>query len=244
MSYPVILYQMGKVGSSTLKQSLNLYKIKTMHVHRFYFSNNERPLNFKDRLQKIKHNLVINKILKNEAQELKIITFYRDPLSRNISSFFQNLNYYFSSNELKQLNFEILKNKFNNSHQLHQTPNNWFDLEFKRKTGIDIFKHPFNKEKGYTTIKDKQINIFVCTTNNINKLENELGQFLELQNFKIHNDNIGDNKWYKELYTEFKQRYIPKQNMINTLYDSETIKHFFSTEKINELKTRWINEFK
>lgn len=240
--HPVLLYQMGKVGSSTLKHSLEIYKVESMHVHRFYFSDNERPLSLKDRLQKIKHNLLVNKFIKNEKEELKVITFYRDPLSRNISSFFQNLNYYFSPEELKALNFETLEEKFNNSHQLHHTPNNWFDVEFKRKLGIDVFKYPFNKDKGYAIIKDKHLSIFICTTNKINSLEQELGQFLGIDKFKIHNDNIGAKKWYKGLYTEFKQKYSPDKEMVNNLYNSKTIKHFFSAEKINELKTKWINE--
>lgn len=235
---------MGKVGSSTLKHSLNMFNVDNMHVHRFYFSDKERPLSIKDKLQKFKHNFLMNKFLSNKDQEFKIITFYRDPLSRNISSFFQNLEYYFKPQELKNLNYETLVEKFNKSYQIHETPNNWFDLEFKRKTGIDVFKHPFDKEKGYSVITKGHVSVFLCTTNNINNLESELGEFLEIPDFKIHNDNVGDQKWYKDLYAEFKKNYQPSKEMVNSLYDSATIHHFFSNEKIHKLKNKWLNELK
>ncbi len=241
---PVMLYQMGKVGSSTLKHSLNKFNVDNMHVHRFYFSHKERPLSIKDRLQKLKHNYLMNKFLNNKKQEFKIITFYRDPLPRNISSFFQNLEYYFTSKELAHLDYETLVKAFNNSNQIHETPNNWFDLEFKRKTGIDIFKHPFDKEKGYSVIKNGHVSVFVCTTNNINNLESELGAFLDIPKFKIYNDNVGDQKWYKDLYAEFKKNYQPSKAMIDSLYNSNTIHHFYSENEIHKLKNKWLNELK
>jgi hypothetical protein len=239
---PIILYQMGKVGSSTLKESLKSVKIKSMHVHRFYFNNKERKLSYRDKLQKIKQNIVFDKLLLNKKEKVKIFTFYRDPLQRNISSFFQNLEYYFNSEELKELNYNILEKKFIKSTQIHNTPNNWFDIEFKRKTGINIYDYPLNKDKGYTIISARNIEVFVCCTNKINQLEKEIKVFLNSEKFKLKSTNVGNQKWYKDLYKEFKLKYIPSVEMIENLYSSKVISHFYTEEEVIKMKAYWLDK--
>lgn len=145
---------------------------------------------------------------------------------------------------LKTLDYKILEERFNKAINLHDTPNNWFDLEFKNKLNIDVFKHPFNKQKGYTLISKGNIEVFLCVTNKINHLETELGDFLELDNFKLNNSNIGDKKWYKDLYIEFKERYKPTTKMLDTLYGSNTINHFYNDDEINRMKSRWLQSNK
>ena len=126
----VIIYQMGKVGSSTLKESLAQKNISALHIHRYYFSNNEKPINLRRLIHKLKSNFTFNKLIKKE--KIKIITLYRDPLSRNISSFFQNLDVYFTKSEMENLTFKKLENKFNSASNLIETPSNWFDIEFNK----------------------------------------------------------------------------------------------------------------
>ncbi|WP_417558838.1 putative capsular polysaccharide synthesis family protein [Mesoflavibacter zeaxanthinifaciens] len=239
---PVIVYQMGKVGSSTLKNSLEENDIPALHIHRYFFKNTERPNTLKLLPHKLKNRVVFNRFLKGD--KVKIITFYRDPLSRNISSFFQNLDVYFKTSEFENLDYKILEERFNKAINLHDTPNNWFDLEFKKKLNIDVFKYPFNKQKGYTLISKGNIEVFLCVTNKINHLETELGDFLELDDFKLNNSNIGDKKWYKDLYIEFKERYKPTTKMLDTLYGSNTINHFYNDDEINRMKSRWLQSNK
>ncbi|WP_223032322.1 putative capsular polysaccharide synthesis family protein [Hanstruepera marina] len=235
---PVIVYQMGKVGSSTLKKSLEENNIPALHIHRFFFTDLERPMKLKLLPHKLKNRSTFNKFLKGE--KVKIITFYRDPLSRNISSFFQNLDVYFKRSELKNLDYSILEERFNKAHKIHNTPNNWFDLEFNKRLGINIFNFPFEKEKGYSIINKDNIQVFLCVTDKINHLEKELGGFLEIQDFKLNNSNIGDKKWYKDLYKEFKNKYKPTHQMLDKLYDSNIIKHFYNKEEIFDMKKPWL----
>lgn len=232
--YSVILYQMGKVGSSTLKESLKHQNIKPLHIHRYYFKNNEKPIGLRRFIHKVKSNIIFNRFIRNKR--VKVITFYRDPLARNISSFFQNLDVYFSKTELETLSFEILERKFIGASNLHKSPNNWFDIEFNKKLRVDIFKNPFDKEKGFGIFKKNNIDFFVCTTNKINSLEKEFGRFLEIEDFKIINKNIGSKKWYNHLYKEFKEKYKPSATMLDSLYNSKTIRHFYSEEDIVKFK--------
>lgn len=234
----VILYQMGKVGSSTLKESLSKKNINALHIHRYYFCNNEKPIRLRRLIHKIKSNLIFNSIIKRE--KAKIITFYRNPLDRNISSFFQNLDIYFSKREFKNLSYKQLEEKFNNASKLFETPTTWFDVEFNKRLEVDIFNYPINKDKGYTIFSKGNIDFFVCTTENINNLEKEFGQFLGITNFKLINKNIGSKKWYYKLYKEFKENYTPPSEMLNKLYNSKTIHHFYTDEEIKVFKDKYM----
>lgn len=237
---PIIVYQMGKVGSSTLVKSLDENNKDALHIHRYFFLNNERPITLKLLPNKIKHRIIFNSFLRKE--KVKIISFYRDPLPRNISSFFQNLDVYFKPSKFSKLTYKNLKDKFDNANKVHQTPINWFDVEFKRKLNIDIFNYPFDKEKGFTVIKKGHIEIFLCVTNKIDLLEKQIAEFLEIDAFQLKNSNIGDNKWYGDLYNEFKKKYQPSEDMLNSLYGSPAIKHFFCSEEIEKMKSQWTNK--
>lgn len=236
----VILYQMGKVGSSTLKESLTKYDLKTLHIHRYFFFNQNEKLNFRFFIYKLRKAITFDYFL--IKKRIKVITFYRDPLQRNISSFFQNLKFYFSGEELESLTFEKVRDKFNSIEKIHSTPNNWFEVEFKRKLKIDIFDHPFDRDAGYSVFSKKNIDVFICTTEKINTLKLEFGVFLGVENFELIQKNVGDNKWYKELYNEFKKRYTPPLELLDELYNSKTIKHFYTDKKRIELRSKWENK--
>lgn len=76
---PILIYQMGKVASRTIYKSL-LYTpgMQVFHVHRI--GKDVHP-NLYERVARFGH-------------PAKIITLVREPISRNISDFFQHLDQY------------------------------------------------------------------------------------------------------------------------------------------------------
>src|SRR4051812_540398 len=97
-SSPVLVYQMGKVGSSSITGALSRIPGLEVHqVHRLNVSNIERvqeahrrrgwplPPGDEQGLQ------VIEKYIRPRVP-LRIVTLVRDPIARNISYFFQNLD--------------------------------------------------------------------------------------------------------------------------------------------------------
>jgi len=116
----VLIYTMGKVGSSSIYQSLNSSdKFKPYHIHSL---NKKVLLNLKQSL--IKNQLKIEKhiteselilnSLSDSDKEVKIITLVRDPISRNIAAYFQNLDYFNSSKPGIENNFKITSKEVEN----------------------------------------------------------------------------------------------------------------------------------
>lgn len=228
---------MGKVGSSTIKNSLKHLGVPTLHIHRYYFDSFETNEGLLALLRKIKMRFLYNYYIKNK--NAKVITLFRDPLSRNISSFFQNLNFYFKRNQLINLDFNMLRDKFNKLERIHKTPNDWFFSEFLKKTGIDILKHQFDKNKGYIVIKHKKVEYFICTLESLNSLECVIADFIRNKDFRLINENEGHAKWYSNLYNEFKIRYSPSKEMIEALYHCKTTNYFYDKDSINNFKAKW-----
>jgi len=228
----IVIYQMGKVGSSSLYKTINKNKFRVIQIHRFFLNNYEVKPNLRTRYRKIKVSLYLFFVQRILQKRIKIITGFRDPLPRNISSFFQSLHIRYNNTELSQLDYKQLIKDFNLSEQIHDTPNTWFDLELKRKFGVDIYNYPFNKENGFVIIQMKNVEVFVYTLDKLNSLENEIAIFLNVESFKIIKKNIATTKRYSNLYNEFKKYYKAPEWMIKKLYNSRTINYFFNDESI------------
>lgn len=237
----VILYQMGKVGSSSLEYSLEKEGVPVLHMHRIFWGSYETPFSGihipLSALQKVRQRVIYRYYMMRK--NARIITLYRDPLARNLSSFFENLTHYFSKEECERLNFDMLERKFNSLNVMRATPISWFDQEFGRKTKIDIFAHPFDQEAGFSVIRSKKTEVFVCTLEKLNDVIDEIASFLNIPEFKLQNQNVGGEKWYSALYAEFKARYKPSSSMLDDLYESKAAKHFYSQKQLDIFRAKW-----
>src|SRR5690606_30212107 len=91
----ILIYQMGKVGSTALEHSIT----NSRHFHTSYgrrccdfFSANMFPSNW----AKMKHYFAneIRLFLYKRRKKVKIITLVRNPYERNVSHFFQDIHFW------------------------------------------------------------------------------------------------------------------------------------------------------
>ena len=241
----IIVYQMGKVGSRSVVDSLRMSGVKPVfHVHRMVPSNIERVKNgFLKRnvppLDERTGRMLYNKISK-EKRKAKIITLVRDPLSRNISAFFENLHVYIGLNHkdtdypLKKL-IDIFIKEYN-----HEVPLQWFDLELKKATGINVYNYPFPKHKGYITIEKNNIELLIVKLEIPDDLKQKvIADFLNLDQFRLVSQNLGKDKTYSNTYQQFKQSISLSHDYINEMLSSKFATHFYSDKDIDELWGRW-----
>ena len=133
---PIVVYQMGKVGSSSVTESLKLAGVNhVFHVHRMnpdniqrvrkeYLDNNQRPLD-----EKVGERLC--RSIVERRRKAKFITLVREPISRNISAFFQNFMR-FTGAEYDDADYTIeeLVEIFIRDYK-HSVPSTWFDVDMK-----------------------------------------------------------------------------------------------------------------
>jgi hypothetical protein len=244
-----IVYPVGKVGSSSVIKGLENSKINYLQVYNY---GSIEPILLKIRVTKAIYffdtikKFIINRIkvsILKRKKKVKIITFVREPYSRNMSAFFQHLSYflaekdrYHNSIDSREKTLDFLENMFINKYP-HEYTVDWFDNELKKYFGVDVYQYPFDKDKGYSIIRKKNVEVLVIKVEKLNTLEEVIGDFLEIRKFKLINTNTSNQKWYSDLLIEFKKRNLLSQKIKATLYESKYFQHFYNEEeKYKEVK--------
>ena len=261
-SDPILVYQMGKVGSTGIYHSLQSAKIDSIHLHYFQPWNNHIPAD------EYKEYLDILKQIICRKRKIKIITLLRDPLVRDISTFFQTFPNVVD--EMGQNIFGLLEDNITRMLYLWISPKDsylgasglymnmakdedfclkdkisafsWFDMELKKIFNIDIYEYPFDKERGYSIINQDTIECLVIKLEKLDACHNIIREFVNRKDLQIHSDNIGANKEYGYLYNEVKRKILIPQELIDFYYNSEELHHFYTETEIAKFRNYWTRE--
>lgn len=106
---------MGKVGSSSIYQSLARSKnFKPYHIHtlneitiqKIKERSKSKGLKIEQHIKDSEY-ILQNYFSRTQKEKIKIITLVREPISRNIAAYFQNLDVYHSNNETFKNSYQI-----------------------------------------------------------------------------------------------------------------------------------------
>jgi len=244
---PVLIYQMGKVGSSALEKSIE----GSIHLHDLMSISASKQISpVRAQLHKPKTNYV-KRLLKRaiminmlkRKQHVRIISLVREPIGRNISMLFQSLPFWVADKYLKDDSAvrserpQLLHEAFE-EHVNHHYPLEWFDNEIKALTGIDVFIHPFDHELGYQTYQKGNFSLMVIRTDKLDQSQQAISEFLQ-QDIQVTHDNQSENKWYSPLATEFKSSYQLKPEFVEDMLSSKLAMHFFTSSEIDNIKNKY-----
>ena len=239
----IFIYQMGKVGSTTLENSIP----NALHVHAFYNANHTCPirqygiykfgfLHYFYRVEQEILSYIIRYIFK-KRKNTKIITLVREPVSRNISMFFHDIDAYLFAATTNCMNsrkktlstrsqegnilVDVFNQEFNHDYVL-----DWFDKEFLPMTGIDIYSYEFNSSIGYSRIQENNVEVLCLNIKKLSSSINILNQFTGSP-ITLLTSNYADEKWYSHAYQEFKVSYSPPEAYQLKVKKSKYYNHFF-----------------
>jgi hypothetical protein len=240
---------MGKVASSTIARSIERTgRIPVFHVHVVNPKNLARMLADKtlvlqreDLVHLFARGAILQRWLFGAGHRARIITPVREPIGRNVSAFFQNLDDYCRlDNAHLKLSISELKDCFL-SNYYHQEPSIWFEWEFSSVLGLDIFQYSFSYELGYSRIHTERFDILVLRHDLSDTIKARVvGEMLGLDSFQIIRENIGQAKDYGDVYRRFlKEVQLPRE-YVDLMLDSRYARHFYSPEERNRIRSRWL----
>lgn len=255
----VIVYQMGKVGSTTILKSLQALKsFDVYHVHALTkdgIKNVEKMYKRRFyRTHNIYEHLLESQYLRKQLDKglegknkWKVVTLVRDPIAKNISSFFQHLESrlgYEYKNKLDLMKMEdIIKELmelFLNRINGYNKSLTWFERELNPVFGIDIYSKDFPKSKGYEIYEAESANVLIIRLENLNERASDAFKtFLNINEFTLLESNTGNNKGYSNIYQKFLKHIVLPENYINEIYSSNYVRHFYSEEEIEALNKKW-----
>lgn len=232
----ILVYQPGKVGSNTVYRTLLLEGVDAIHIHNIC-TNDDADIEIAV-LEKASN--YFKKYLR--AEGCKIITLVRDPIARVLSAFMEvfshdmyTSHHFDSGCSLAAKASEVIVENLDNNNEFA-----WFDFELKEATGIDIYQYPFDKEKGYAWIKERNIEILVLTLEKLNENAKVLGEFVGKPGIKLQNANVGDEKQYKYIYEGLKKDIrIPIRVMESQYKNNPQLDHFYTEEDKERFLQKW-----
>lgn len=221
---PILVFQPGKVGSNTVYQSLLSRGVNAIHLHSF-------P----------EHLYLQKKFIQEGIEQVKIITLVREPIARDISDFIQYFEWDYLMTErmhVEQMSSDIEKKLIesmrNQSSTGYGLEFDWFDKELKELTGIDVFKYPFDKEKGYSIISENKYQILLLTLERLKQNAEIVGQFCGISKFYMKNANEGESKRYKYLYANLMEKIKVPEDIIKNYYCNNTHMDYFYSEEMKQ----------
>ena len=252
---PIFVYQMGKVGSSSVERSLKVRGIRNpvYHVHffsdariasaeRYYRSINARlPRHLK------RSKALREKADRNEIGSWKIITLVRDPVAREISNVFQNMRDFnpdlidANGNIKTKLVADFLTHRFSTFDEETDFACTWFDKEIRIAFDVDVFSYDFDLAQGYQLIRKGNVEVLVLRMEDLNKrFEEAMAEFLGCEKrIELRKRNLAKNKPYHDVYKSVIGDIRLSRPVCEKIYASNYVRHFYSKEMIEELVTKW-----
>jgi hypothetical protein len=266
---PVLVLQMGKVGSKSVQAGLEA-QILDRPIYHAHFLSRERTARTEKQRRKFfrtdRHSYLMRPWLNQfllrtfaehkDKHKWKLITLTREPVGRNISAFFENLEvvpcktdgefeissdyYQIKPTIVSADDTDTLAQLFFDRAQ-HDSPLRFFDREIKDIFGIDVLGTGFPIEKGYGIYKSDRADLLVLKLESLADCANEaLAEFLDINEFAVINRNIGARKVYAPLYDAFKRNAIIDSDYADTLYNSEYMHTFYSDGEIAAARANWL----
>lgn len=227
----VLIYQMGKVGSTALERNLP----NAIHFHTLY-NNPHCP--FRARLKwgwfgtKVILPLayLARRFTIRRNRRVRIITLVRHPIARARSVFFQELPYWLVLNanrrglDERQEGTDVLREAFTEVFNINYY-DRWFDHELKRFTGIDVFESEFDTTSGCALLVNGRYEVLVVQYEKLAEAQPRIEAFVGKE-LDLTPENVSTNKWYGPILQDFTEEEIATLREGQELLASRTARHF------------------
>lgn len=236
----ILVYTMGKVGSSTIYNSIR-NKNPFAHIYHIHFLSDKGlneviPATHKKFWRNIKLGWDVRAVLdKNPSKRIKVITLVREPVVRSISDLYQNWEEHFEN--IMQIDKDRLKVHVESLD--YEYVLNWFDSEFKEFLKVDIFELPFDKSKGYEVYNLSKVDICCIKLEKLNQVGELALKELLGQDYTLRSANKSENKKGSEGYNFLKKNVKIDSQKLDMLYSSKLMKHFYTEQELANFKRRW-----
>ncbi len=250
-SEPILILTPGKVGSSSIYYTLKRYtKHPVFHIHRFSQNGIEesRKENLLSDRKSVPLHLIVSKNLRTKLKDypgrVYIIVSVREPISREVSSFFQNTEMLKNTLEGKNLNIDrekaidVLSKKLKSNicHSLAK----WFEEEIYANFGINVFETPFDEKQGYTIVRNEKYHFLLLKMEDVDRIfQKAITEFLNLDNqIILEHENIGDSKHYADAYNEIKNKIKLSQDDMDSVVHSKFFELFYKSQEVG-VRDKW-----
>ncbi len=249
---PIIVYQMGKVASTSVYNSLRALDLDVPVYHLHFLNDLEAHEEELARLYRPEHGgrqmIRIARELRAQMQDAprqkwNLISLVRLPIPRAISGYFMKLEHYFPAFQERlargELTIREIANYFAEEYR-DRMPDFWFEQQVQALFGIDVYASEFPKARGFQIYEQKNIRLLVIRAEDLNRCAVEaMRAFLGLASFQVMNKNLAEEKKYAGAYQDFQRVLRMPPEYVRQMHDTQYAQHFYTQEELNASVQRW-----
>lgn len=231
--YPnsILIYQIGKVGSTTVYQALKHANISTIHVHHLMKQTGISQID----------DSTAYLVEKCRKDGVKIISLVREPIARALSEYMQGFcRKEYLDDRCESFDIETEARRWVIKSLEQNDEFEWFDREIKELTGVDVYEHAFDRERGYAWIKEGNTEILLLKLEKLDDNIDKIGEFVGKPGIKIVSENLGKDKGSKYIYRGLQQNFNLPENIVKQQYENNIkLNHFYTQEERKAFLKKW-----
>jgi len=245
----ILLHQMGKVGSSSIMASLEgMGTCHVFHTHWCNPKNLEHRAGVVDETSRVSNRYgdrdhfgeLVNAQIIQPGLASKMVTLVRDPVARNVSSYFQHLDEIWGIRRAwSHVPLSDLTEGFLRIFE-HDEPLDWFDTEVRDLVGIDVMKHRFQTDRKFSIMSNEKWTLLLMRSDlHDDQKQVALEQLVGTPVPVLQRKNIASKKAYASVYQQFKRELVLPETYLDRMYKAPVATHFFDAEEILGMRKRW-----
>ena len=253
ISQPIIVFQVGKVGSTSMYASLRRLKLDVPVYHQHFLRNLEMLEMWSQQtlddpsaeLKMLDNSRELNAMLaRKHPPRFNIISLVRAPIPRCISNFFHYVNVripnFDERYKANQLTGAEVADFFVNQYKddMHDI---WFDERIKDVFGLDVYAKGFPKERGYQIFERDNVRLLLLRMEDLNRCAPDaMRDYLNVSNFHLVRANVAEDKTYGALYKDFMSALRLPPAYVAAAHDRRYSKHFYTPQELAASVAPWV----
>lgn len=246
----VLIYQPGKVASSTITRTLQQCpQLSVWQIHTLIpevinqLVRSQQAAGMKPVKCLLQGEVIREELLIRQRASFRVITLVREPIERNVSAYFERFSEFFPGRTPDQVPLDLLDQAFLERFD-HRAIVDWNDQDLYQALGVDVYTVPFHKENGYSIVPHADYDTLVMrTTLDDQRKISAISLFLNMEDTpRLVTANQAEQKVYRDEYRAFRKRIKLHQDLCAELLGSRYARHFFTDAERYQAMQRWAKE--
>jgi hypothetical protein len=245
----ILLHQMGKVASTAIAEALRRHprvepwQVQNTHTlnsvnfaqKRWFFSRPGRSMP-----PELETGLYLRENVLATGRPLRVISPFREPVARNVSSFFYSLDYYMPEiHRGDDVSMDVITEAFL-KRMNHDVCARWFLDELYEPFGIDVYAEPFDHDRGFKTFHRDHVDALVFPFDlPDDRKADAIAGFLGIEPFEITRVNEASDRADAGLYKRFCRDAVLPPEYLDYQYGVPYARHFFTPDQIESFRAKW-----
>lgn len=235
----VVVYTMGKVGSSSVYYTL-MKSFPFRHIYHNHFLSRHW---LEERLPgtPFTRNIALARqalaAIARPGGEVLYVCMMRDPVARDLSNVIQN--YVENGIDIMGEPFEAVLERIRaDGHQFHDE---WFETDFANYFGRPVTDFPFDPEQGYTISRiDGRTRLLLFTVEGMDRVfDRSMAELLGVDIDPQYLFNETSKKVEAAFYARLKAEYRLDAEHLDRVYGTSSVRHFYTPDQIARFRDRW-----